>query len=174
MIGIDGGADETSWRGPRLRAETRQADGCLVMGLSGELDYMQRPEFRQWALGVVTGGHNAGNSDSAGNGDSAGNSDNAGHDDNGDSAAPMVVLDLRGIEFFDSTGLSVVIALWRQARDAGGDLAVAAPPPICANMMRRTGLADHIAMGDTVAAAIAGAAILRRTRSDTADEAAAG
>ncbi|MFF4194472.1 STAS domain-containing protein [Nonomuraea sp. NPDC001831] len=164
MIGIDGGADETSWRGPRLRAETRQADGCLVMGLSGELDYMQRPEFRQWALGVVAGGHNAGNGDSAGN------------DDNGDSGAPMVVLDLRGIEFFDSTGLSVVIALWQRAREAGGDLAVAAPPPICANMMRRTGLADHIAMGDTVAAAIAGAAILRRTRtrSDTADEAAAG
>lgn len=159
MSGIDGGADETSWRGPRLRAETRQADGCLVMGLSGELDFMQKPEFRQWALGVVTGGHDDGNSGNSGN---------------GDSAAPMVVLDLRGIEFFDSTGLSVVIALWQQARDAGGDLAVAAPPPICANMMRRTGLADHIAMGDTVAAAVAGAAILRRTRGDTAGRAAAG
>ncbi|MEU1728183.1 STAS domain-containing protein [Nonomuraea sp. NPDC005692] len=156
MSGIDGGEDETSWRGPRLRAETRQADGCLVMGLSGELDFMQKPEFRQWALGVVAGGANDGNSA------------------NGGSTAPMVVLDLRGIEFFDSTGLSVVIALWKQARDAGGDLAVAGPPPICTNMMRRTGLADHIAMGDTVAAAIAGAAILRRTRADTADQAAAG
>ncbi|MFI7694137.1 STAS domain-containing protein [Nonomuraea sp. NPDC049655] len=156
MSGIDGGEDEKSWRGPRLRAETRQADGCLVMGLSGELDFMQKPEFRQWALGVVAGGHDDGNSG------------------NGDSAAPMVVLDLRGIEFFDSTGLSVVIALWQQARDAGGDLAVAAPPPICANMMRRTGLADHIAMGDTVAAAVAGAAILRRTRRDTTDQATAG
>ncbi|MFI7421711.1 STAS domain-containing protein [Nonomuraea sp. NPDC049684] len=166
MSGIDGGEDETSWRGPRLRAETRQADGCLVMGLSGELDFMQKPEFRQWALGVVAAGHNAGN---AGN---AGNSDNS---SDGGSAAPMVVLDLRGIEFFDSTGLSVVIALWKQARDAGGDLAVAGPPPICANMMRRTGLADHIAMGDTVAAAVAGAAILRRTRGDAAgDQAAAG
>ncbi|MFF0867152.1 STAS domain-containing protein [Nonomuraea sp. NPDC003560] len=156
MSGIDGGEDEKSWRGPRLRAETRQADGCLVMGLSGELDFMQKPEFRHWALGVVAGGHDDGNSG------------------NGDSAAPMVVLDLRGIEFFDSTGLSVVIALWQQAREAGGDLAVAAPPPICANMMRRTGLADHIAMGDTVAAAVAGAAILRRTRRDTTDRAAAG
>ncbi|MFI6927194.1 STAS domain-containing protein [Nonomuraea spiralis] len=144
MNGIDDESHETSWRGPRLRAETRQVDGCLVMGLSGELDFTQKPEFRRWALEVVAGEGGTENGHENGHG--------------GGTAARMVVLDLGGIEFFDSSGLAVVIALWKQAREAGNDLAVAGPPPVCASMMRRTGMADHIAMSDTVDAALAGAA----------------
>ncbi|MEU5861576.1 STAS domain-containing protein [Nonomuraea sp. NPDC047529] len=152
MDGIDGEELETSWQGPRLRAETRQADGCLVMELSGDLDFTQKPEFRKWALGIVAG-------DGDGDGDRDGDRDG---DGGGRAPIRMIVLDLEGVEFFDSTGLAVVIALWKHAHETGGDLAVARPPSNCANMMRRTGMAEHIAMGDTVLAATAGAAVFRR------------
>ncbi|MEW9551691.1 STAS domain-containing protein [Nonomuraea sp. NPDC050783] len=128
-----------SWRGPRLRAETGSSESCLVVRLSGDLDFISAPGFREWMTAVVA----------------------TGHGDGGGSAAGRFVLDLGGLEFFDSSGLAVVIALWKQVRDAGHDLAVACPPPICAIMMHRTGLAEHIAMGDTVAEA---AALLRVSR----------
>jgi anti-anti-sigma factor len=67
----------------------------------------------------------------------------------------LVVLDFGALTFFDSSGLGVVVQLWKTLRASGGDLAVARPPQICALLMMRTGVAQHIVMDDTVAGAAA-------------------
>ena len=38
-----------------------------------------------------------------------------------------VIVDLEGLAFIDCSGLSAVVSAWRQARQAGGDLRLAAP-----------------------------------------------
>ncbi len=40
-----------------------------------------------------------------------------------------VTLDLAGLEFFDSTGLTLLLRASDRARDGGGALALTAPPP---------------------------------------------
>jgi anti-anti-sigma factor len=45
------------------------------------------------------------------------------------AAGLEVTLDLAGLEFFDSTGLTLLLRAADRARDGGGALALTAPPP---------------------------------------------
>lgn len=67
--------------------------------------------------------------------------------------APLVVVDLSGLRFMDSSGLGVLVAGWKRARDHGGRLAVAALPARVAWVFRRTGLDRALPVFATVAAA---------------------
>ena len=52
----------------------------------------------------------------------------------------QVVVDMSGIEFCDSTGMNVLLAAQRRAREQGGDLQIAAPRPAIRKVLQVTGL----------------------------------
>jgi anti-sigma B factor antagonist len=52
----------------------------------------------------------------------------------------QVVVDMSGIEFCDSTGMNVLLAAQRRAREQGGDLELAAPRPAIRKVLQVTGL----------------------------------
>ncbi len=54
--------------------------------------------------------------------------------------AVRIVVDLSGVEFCDSTGMNVLLAAQRRARDSGGDLQLAGPRPAVKKVLQLTGL----------------------------------
>ena len=57
----------------------------------------------------------------------------------GDEPVRLVV-DMSGVEFCDSTGMNVLLAAHRRAREHGGDLELAAPRPSVRKILQVTGL----------------------------------
>lgn len=51
-----------------------------------------------------------------------------------------LVVDMAGVEFCDSTGMNVLLAAQRRAREAGGDLQLASPRPAIRKVLHVTGL----------------------------------
>ena len=58
------------------------------------------------------------------------------------AAAPgsRVIVDLEGLAFIDCGGLSAVMSAWKQARQAGGDLRLAAPQELVFRLLSLTDL----------------------------------
>jgi anti-sigma B factor antagonist len=52
----------------------------------------------------------------------------------------QLVVDMAGVEFCDSTGMNVLLAAQRRAREAGGDLQLASPRPAIRKVLQVTGL----------------------------------
>ena len=52
----------------------------------------------------------------------------------------QLVVDMTGVDFCDSTGMNVLLAAHRRAREAGGDLMLAAPRPAVRKVLQVTGL----------------------------------
>jgi anti-sigma B factor antagonist len=52
----------------------------------------------------------------------------------------QVIVDMSGIEFCDSTGMNVLLAAQRRAREQGGDVELAAPRPAIRKVLQVTGL----------------------------------
>lgn len=69
-------------------------------------------------------------------------------------AATTVVVDLSGCEFMDSSGLGAVIAGLKAARQAGGDLRLAAPSPQVLTVLQLTNLERVLRPFASVAEAI--------------------
>jgi anti-sigma B factor antagonist len=69
-------------------------------------------------------------------------------------AATTVVVDLSGCEFMDSSGLGAVIAGLKAARQAGGDLRIAAPSPQVLTVLQLTNLERVLRPFASVAEAI--------------------
>lgn len=57
-----------------------------------------------------------------------------------DGGAKHVAVDLAGVAYMDSSGLGVLIGALKRAREAGGNLVVAAPTPRIARILDVTGL----------------------------------
>ena len=72
-----------------------------------------------------------------------------------DRPAPRVVVDLSGVEFCDSTGLSAFVVGHNRAAGTGGWLRLAAPTPFLADLLDTVGLAPRIGVYPTVADALA-------------------
>ena len=64
----------------------------------------------------------------------------------------QVVVDMSGIEFCDSTGMNVLLAAHRKAREQGGDLELAAPRPAIRKILQVTGLESVFTVLDDPAA----------------------
>ncbi|MFG3345800.1 STAS domain-containing protein [Streptomyces sp. NPDC048018] len=68
-----------------------------------------------------------------------------------------LVLDLSALDFMDSSGLNVLIRAVQKARDAGGDLYLAAPTPAVRRILDITGLTTtvppHAGVPEALAAA---------------------
>ena len=64
------------------------------------------------------------------------------------SRPPMIVLDLRELEFMDSTGLRTVLAADARARDRGGKLVVVRPPGEVQRVFQLTRMDEHLEFVD--------------------------
>jgi anti-anti-sigma factor len=66
-----------------------------------------------------------------------------------DSDAELIVVDLRGLEFMDSTGLHVLIQAHQRARDAGRRLALVRARERVHRLFDLTGLSDGLTIVDS-------------------------
>ena len=73
-----------------------------------------------------------------------------------DAGRRRLVLDLSGCEFMDSSGLGAVIGGLKTARQAGGDLRIAALTPQVATVLQLTNLDRVLRPYDSVAEALDG------------------
>jgi anti-sigma B factor antagonist len=71
-----------------------------------------------------------------------------------DRPAPRVVVDLSGVEFCDSTGLSAFVIGHNRARTTGGWLRLAAPGTFLAGLLTTVGLTARVGVFPTVAEAL--------------------
>jgi anti-sigma B factor antagonist len=62
-----------------------------------------------------------------------------------------VLLDLRGLEFIDSTGLRSIVELWHRSQAAGYALAVVAVPEPVGRLFKLTGLDEILPVVDDAA-----------------------
>ena len=73
-----------------------------------------------------------------------------------DRAVPRIVVDLSGVEFCDSTGLSAFVVGHNQAAAAGGWVRLAAPSAWLAQLLDTVGLTRRLNVYPGVAEALAG------------------
>jgi len=69
--------------------------------------------------------------------------------------APCIVIDLSGVEFCDSIGLSAFVVGNRRAVEAGGWLRLAAPTPFLDDLLETVGLTTRLGVYSTVTDALA-------------------
>jgi anti-sigma B factor antagonist len=69
---------------------------------------------------------------------------------------PRIVIDLSGVDFCDSTGLSAFVYAYTHCRDHGGFLHLAAPTPFLTGILAVVGIAGHVPIFNTVADAVRG------------------
>jgi anti-sigma B factor antagonist len=71
-----------------------------------------------------------------------------------DEPVPRIVVDLSGVEFCDSTGLSAFVVGHRQATSRGGWLRLAAPGAFLTQLLDAVGLTSRLPVYRTVTDAI--------------------
>ncbi|CAL9595627.1 STAS domain-containing protein [Streptomyces sp. enrichment culture] len=94
----------------QLRITTHDTATGPVVAVSGELDYASAPELRERVAGLTL------------------------------LPGRRLVLDLRGMEFCDSSGITALIAARGRALEAGAEIALAAVPPHTLRVLRLVGL----------------------------------
>jgi anti-anti-sigma factor len=109
-----------------LRIRTERARDCVVIRVDGEIDYGTASRLRDEAASVVENARN-----------------------------PRLVLDLGGVTFCDSSGLAVLVGIWKAVHAMGGRLMLARVPQRCRQMLKRTGLARVLRARDGLAEAVA-------------------
>jgi len=91
-------------------------DGSGVVVVSGEIDLHTSPRLRETLLGHLT------------------------------NSTRHVTVDLSGVTFIDSTGLSVLVAALRRARSLGGDVRLRAPSHQTYKVLELTKLTEVFAI----------------------------
>lgn len=99
--------------------EVRDTDRAVVIGVSGELDLASSPGLEQE---LETGAA---------------------------SHAELVIVDLRQLEFMDSTGLSVLVRAHQRATENGQRFAVVRGPQQVERLLSLTGVADRLTLVDS-------------------------
>ncbi|HTS99941.1 MAG TPA: STAS domain-containing protein [Streptosporangiaceae bacterium] len=94
-----------------LKVSTRSQGGRTVMSLGGEIDLYTAPRLHGELVTVLSA-----------------------------DTPVQIVVDMSGVEFCDSTGMNVLLAAHRRAREQGGDLELAAPRPAIRKILHVTGL----------------------------------
>jgi anti-sigma B factor antagonist len=94
-----------------LKVSTRSQGGRTVMSLGGEIDLYTAPRLHGELVTVLSG-----------------------------ESPVQIVVDMSGVDFCDSTGMNVLLAAHRRAREQGGDLELAAPRPAIRKILQVTGL----------------------------------
>lgn len=100
----------------QLQVEVRQEADRVILALTGELDIASAP--------LLQGAVERANLDSR----------------------ELVVLDLDGLEFIDSTGLRVILAVRKLCAERGQELAITRGSQQVERLLAVTGVADHLKM----------------------------
>ena len=95
-------------------------DGHAVVELRGELDLSSAPALRERLLAIAA------------------------------REPASLILDLSGLTFMDSTGISVLVAAERRAHELGGTFSLVNPQKIVARVLHITGLDRHFPTFGTV------------------------
>ncbi len=102
-----------------FNVETRDGDQAVVIEVRGELDLASSPALEQEL-------------------------------ERGAAAqAEVVIVDLRELEFMDSTGLSVLVRAHQRANDNGQRFGVVKGPQQVQRLLSLTGVADRLRLGDS-------------------------
>jgi anti-sigma B factor antagonist len=109
-----------------FRVDVRQEKGGTVIAVSGELDLASSPAFEA-ELDRVFG-----------------------------SDEPVVILDLRQLDFMDSTGLSVLIRAHQTAENADRRLWLVKGPPQVQRLLTLTGVGERLDLVDSPEDALGG------------------
>jgi anti-anti-sigma factor len=102
-----------------FEVELREGDRAVLIGVSGELDLASSPALEQEL------------------------------DRHMSSGTELVIVDLRELEFMDSTGLSVLVRAHQRAIDAGQRFAVVRGPQQVQRLLSLTGVADRLTLVDS-------------------------
>jgi anti-anti-sigma factor len=106
-----------------LELDTAQGDSRASLALRGELDISSAPVLEE-ALGRLEAGQPS-----------------------------LLVIDLRGLEFMDSTGLRTLVSADQRARDAGRRLAIVRGPEAVDRIFHVTRLDERLELVDDPAVA---------------------
>jgi anti-anti-sigma factor len=101
-----------------FRVEVRSADATTVISVSGELDLASSPALEEELERVAQ------------------------------SDAKLVVVDLRNLEFMDSTGLSVLVRAHQRAEENGRRLGLVNGSQQVQRLLTLTGVADRLTLTD--------------------------
>ncbi len=106
--------------------EVRDDERAVVIGVSGELDLASSPELEAELERGTS------------------------------SDVELLIIDLRKLEFMDSTGLSVLVRAHQKATERGKRLAVVKGPQQVQRLLSLTGVADRLTVVDTPEELLAG------------------
>lgn len=115
-----------AWDAPVLHVDVDERDDATVLVVHGEVDVYTASRLRDPLNAAL------------------------------DAGARMLILDLAGLAFMDSTGLGILVGAWKRATAAGGGLALAFCPEHTLKVLRVTGLDKQIP-----AAGLSGEALTR-------------
>lgn len=107
-----------------LKVSTRSQGGRTVMSLDGEIDLYTAPRLHGELVTILSV-----------------------------ETPVQIVVDMSEVEFCDSTGMNVLLAAHRRAREQGGDLELAAPRPAIRKILQVTGLESVFSVLDDPATA---------------------
>lgn len=107
-----------------LTITVRDAATGPVLEIAGDLDHATAPELRRVMEGLTL------------------------------ATGQLLVMDLAGLTFCDSSGISTLLAARSQATEEGGDIALAAVPANTARILRIVGLDQVFTIHPDVSAAI--------------------
>jgi anti-sigma B factor antagonist len=102
-----------------LSVEVHDDSNAVVIGVSGELDLASSPALETELESAAA------------------------------SAAALVVVDLRGLEFMDSTGLSVLVRAHQRATEHGQRFGVVRGPQQVQRLLSLTGVAERLTLVDS-------------------------
>lgn len=105
-----------------LNVSSRFQDDHTIVTICGEIDLYTAPRLQSELAGLLADGMPA-----------------------------RVIADMSGVEFCDSTGMNVLLACLRRARERGGDLELAAPRPAVRKILQVTGLDSVFTLADSAA-----------------------
>jgi anti-sigma B factor antagonist len=108
-----------------LNLNTRTQGAHTVLEVSGEVDVYTAPGLRDRITDLLDAGQH------------------------------LMVIDLGGVEFLDSTGLGVLVAGLNRAREVGGSLVLVCPQERVLKLFRITGLDEVFTVHGTVDEALA-------------------
>jgi anti-sigma B factor antagonist len=108
-----------------LKVTSRPQGEYIVMSVQGEIDLYTVPKLQRELASVLATGDPV-----------------------------RLIVDLSAVDFCDSTGVNVLLAAHRQAREKGGDLELAAPRPAVRKILQVTGLETVFTVTDNPAHAV--------------------
>jgi anti-sigma B factor antagonist len=102
-----------------FRVDVRVQGRAAVVAVAGELDLASSPELEQQLEQVWS------------------------------SDAEQLVIDLRALEFMDSTGLSIIVGVHQRLAETGRKLSVVKGPPQVQRLLDLTGVSERLQLVDT-------------------------